>query len=299
MFSDEDFRRVLFDTSPDCILILDEEGRALMVNEACRRLIESANAAGVFGEFWIDRWPPAARKNVSEALRAARAGATVRFQDFCLATGAQRWWDVCVAPIRAGAGGAIRLLCVCRDITDMRRAESELEERQAQLQTGCAVAGLALSKIDYKQNVAVLSAETARLLGVGDRPMTVPRGDVQRLFHPDDHARIMAAVRDALDPGGPGWFEVDVRVIQPSGEIRWHRARQQVVFEGEGAERRASHSILASFDITMEKEAEEALQRNKAFLGAMLDSLPHHLAVIGEDGKIIAVNKLCAASMAI
>ncbi len=291
MFSDEDFRRVLFDTSPDCILILDDEGRLVMVNEACRRLMESAEPAGSLGEFWIDRWPPAARENVSAALQSARAGETVRFQDFCLSTGVQRWWDVCVAPIRSHAGGGIRLLCVCRDITDTRRAESELSEREAQLQLGCAVAGLSLLKIDYKQNITVLSAEAAQLLGIGDRPLTVPREVVQRMLHPDDRDWIMEQVGHTLDPTGPGWFKFDVRIIQPSGAIRWVRARQQVVFEGEGADRRASHAILAAFDITKEKEAEEALQRNKAFLGAMLDSLPHHLAVIGEDGKVIAVNK--------
>lgn len=291
MFSDEDLRRVLFDASSDCVLILDEEGRALMVNETCRRLMESVGAPDLVGDLWVERWPAEARKNVLDALRSAGAGETVRFRESCHATSPQKWWDVCVAPIRAGAGGAIQLLCVCRDVTDTRRAERELQEREAQLKLGCAVAGLALSKIDYKQGVAVLSAEAARLLGLGDAPMTLPRSEIQRLFHPDDHDKIMGAVGESLDPDGPGCFELDVRIIQPSGEIRWHRARQQVIFEGEGADRRPSHAILAAYDITKEKLAEETLETNKAFLRAMLDSLPHHVAVIGEDGKIIAVNK--------
>jgi PAS domain S-box-containing protein len=291
MFSDENLRRVLFDASSDCVLILDEEGRALMVNETCRRLMESVGAPDLVGDLWVERWPAEARKNVSEALSSARAGETVRFRESCHGTSSQKWWDVCVAPIRTESGGAMRLLCVCRDITDTRRAQQEALESEARLQLGCATAGLALASMDFKQGLAFLSVESARLLGLGNEATTLSLNELPSLVHPDDRDRVMEAIAMSLRPDGPGWFELDLRIVRPSGEVRWHRARQQVIFEGEGAERRASHAILASFDITKQKAAEETLQRNKEFLRAMLDSLPHHVAVIGEDGRIIAVNK--------
>jgi PAS domain S-box-containing protein len=291
MFSDEEFRRVLFDASPDCILLLDKDGRVLSVNEACLRLMQAMSSTEVAGLVWLDRWPPAARENVSKALSAARGGATVRFEESCLATGEEKLWNVCVAPIRARQTGAIRLLCICRDVTDARRAERQSEESEAWLQVGCAVAGLTLARVDYKKDAVSLSAEAATLFGLGEVPVTVPRDVLHRLFHPDDAGAIMDAISHALDPSGPGWFEMDHRIIRPSGEMRWVRVRKQVVFDGEGGERRPSHATLAAFDVTKEKATDETLQKSEEFLRAILDSLPHHVAVIGSDGKIVAVNK--------
>jgi signal transduction histidine kinase/CheY-like chemotaxis protein len=97
------------------------------------------------------------------------------------------------------------------------------------------------------------------------------------MLHPDDAPAFMEEFQAALDPEGPGWFERDVRVVKPSGEIRWCRARQQVIFEGEGAERRPDHAIIVAFDITEEKEFQDRLAESDRNKDEFIATLAHEL----------------------
>jgi PAS domain S-box-containing protein len=126
----EQFSRAVMQSSPDCIKVLDSEGRLLSINGAGLCLMEIDDFAPFVNQPWHDLWGAENFATVKDAIGRALRGETVRFQAVCAtAKGTMKWWDVAVAPIAPGTEGAPieRLVSVSRDITENKRAEEALQ----------------------------------------------------------------------------------------------------------------------------------------------------------------------------
>ncbi len=201
-------------------------------------------------------------------------------------------WLACVATyIGDVSTGRSRFSYVAEDVTYRKTAEVALQTERARLALGIQVAGLALAEIDYVNGVTNLSSEAAKMLGLGQTAMQVAREQVHAAFHPDDRPELVRKINEIIQPGGPGWFSVDLRVLLPTGEIRWLRVRKQVFYSGEGEQRRAVRGTLASLDVTTEKNAAEAISASEQFVRGVLNSLPEHVVVLDSSGSVRAVNE--------
>ncbi len=154
------------------------------------------------------------------------------------------------------------------------------------------VSGLAIAEVDYTTGVNHLSAKAAQLFGLGNESMTVPRAAVHATFHPDDSEELKARIAKSMSPTGEGWFAMDHRVVWPNGEVHWLRVRKQVFFEGDGELRHPIRAMLATFDVTAERNAAEIVRAGGDFVRGVLDSLPEHIVVLDDLGNILAVNRL-------
>jgi PAS domain S-box-containing protein len=125
----EEFNRTIIDCSPDCVKVLDLDGRLLMINEAGRRLLEIDDAVSLYGRDWRTIWPRLATNEAGDVLEQAKAGRTLHFEELHTTfKGTQKWWDVIMTPVRGSDGSVVRILSVPRDITDRKRAEDTLRE---------------------------------------------------------------------------------------------------------------------------------------------------------------------------
>jgi|ERR1019366_3431751 PAS domain-containing protein len=94
-----EFARSFVDSSPDCIKVLDLDGRLLSMNPGGCRQMEMDDFATCAFSTWTDLWPEPAKSAAVDAVNAARAGQASRFHGFCpTAKGNARWWDVLVTP---------------------------------------------------------------------------------------------------------------------------------------------------------------------------------------------------------
>ena len=162
---------------------------------------------------------------------------------------------------------------------------------EARLALGVEVAGLALAEIDYATDLNHLTVDAARLFGLAQDFLVVPRSKVHNSFHPDDRDEMMLRIEESLSPTGRGWFAMDHRVLWPNGEVHWLRVRKQVYFEGEGLERHPVRAMLAVLDVTAEKNAAEIVRASGEFVRGVLDSLPEHVVVLDNLGTVLAVNQ--------
>ena len=125
----EAFSESLLESSPDCIKLLDSQGRLLRMNASGQCLMEIENFSPLVGAAWSDMWPAATRSLVRVAIEQARSGQFGRFQSICpTAKGVAKWWDVVVAPLRDGQGEIASFIAVSRDISDLKRVETLLHE---------------------------------------------------------------------------------------------------------------------------------------------------------------------------
>jgi diguanylate cyclase (GGDEF)-like protein/PAS domain S-box-containing protein len=129
----EAFARSILDSSPDCVSVLDFEGRLLFMSGPGLHAMEIEDFARLSGQTWCSQWPPAGADSASEAVREARAGRTARFTGFRpTAMGQPKWWDVYVTPIPDRDGKPVRMLVMSRDVTEAKRAQDEIEQARAE-----------------------------------------------------------------------------------------------------------------------------------------------------------------------
>jgi PAS domain S-box-containing protein len=129
------FAGSILDNSPDCIKVLDLDGRLLFMNEPGLQIMEISDFPLLQGRFWGELWPASAVPLVRQALQEAAAGRTGHFSASCpTARGTPKWWDVLVSPIRGPDGQPLRILSVSRDVTRAKQVQEEAEQARRETQ---------------------------------------------------------------------------------------------------------------------------------------------------------------------
>lgn len=114
-----DLSEVLFEVSPDCVMLIAPDGRLARMNARGQEALEIVDFDQYVGAPWAELWPIASRREVREAVGRARAGETAHFQAFCpTARGTPKWWDVSLAPVHAEGGRLSVLLAICREVKE-------------------------------------------------------------------------------------------------------------------------------------------------------------------------------------
>jgi two-component system CheB/CheR fusion protein len=114
-------------SSPDCMKVLDRDGRLLQMNEPGQRLLGICDLSDYLNTCWIDWWQAPTRALAADAVAAALRGSAGRFEAESRTPGGDdKYWDVVVTPIAGPTGEPERLLVVSRDITDRKLDEKRL-----------------------------------------------------------------------------------------------------------------------------------------------------------------------------
>src|SRR6266571_3634451 len=123
-----DFKTRLIEGSPDCIKVLDLDGRLLSMNAGGMAVLEICDLKPFIGAAWIDFWQGEDRKAAQAVVKAARHGGLGRFVGFFPTTQTRKpmWFDVAVSPILDADGKPEKLLAASRDVTQWKRAENLL-----------------------------------------------------------------------------------------------------------------------------------------------------------------------------
>jgi len=123
-----DFKTRLIEGSPDCIKVLDLDGRLLSMNAGGMAALEICDLKPYIGSAWIDFWQGEDRAAAQAAVEAARDGGLGRFVGFfpTAQTRKPMWFDVVVSPILDADGKPEKLLAASRDVTQWKRADNLL-----------------------------------------------------------------------------------------------------------------------------------------------------------------------------
>jgi PAS domain S-box-containing protein len=168
-------------------------------------------------------------------------------------------------------------------INEEEQLSRKLEQADGRLVQAGRITGLGIFDHDQVNDTLYWSPEQRNIYGVGPDEAITLQVYLSRLY-PDDLERIRAAVQQAHDPAGDGFFDVEHRIIRGDGHIRWLLTRSQTFFEGEGDVRHPVRTVGAQLDITESKEAEEALRKSEEQNRAIIEAVPDILFRINREG---------------
>ncbi len=104
--------------SPDCVKLLNIEGRISFMSENGMCAMEIDNPDQIAGKTWWDLWPQESRGNLQASFERARDGEEVTFAGACpTAKGDLRDWQVSITPVVEMDGKITSILAVSRDVT--------------------------------------------------------------------------------------------------------------------------------------------------------------------------------------
>ena len=130
----EQFLRSVLGASPDCIKVLDLEGKVTFISKGGRLVMELPDKEDIHGRSWPSFWTGAGNADANKAVALARDGAQAAFQGYGdTFAGNVRYWDVRVTPMLDEAGQPERILAVSRDISYLRQVEEEREHLMQEL----------------------------------------------------------------------------------------------------------------------------------------------------------------------
>jgi PAS domain S-box-containing protein len=129
---------------------------------------------------------------------------------------------------RDEATGVTRFPGLLLDVTERKRAEETQRRLATQLRLALGAARMGWWQFDLSTGLATCDERVRELFGLPESEL--PYEDVIAPIHEEDRSRVDAAVRAAVDPGERRPYDVEYRVVQPDGSIRWIAARGQASF---------------------------------------------------------------------
>lgn len=118
----------ILDGSDDSIVVVDDDGRIVSINDRGRAMLEVNAEQPLEGSWWLSLWDGVDRVAARRSLKTARDGETAKFSGLLrtFLTKKPRWYDIVMTPLRDEDGRADHMLATMRDVTERVRGEQAL-----------------------------------------------------------------------------------------------------------------------------------------------------------------------------
>jgi PAS domain S-box-containing protein len=235
--------------------------------------------------FWVDHLHPDDRDWALKFwLRATREKRGDVLEYRMTAADGRTVWLRDVVHVDAEGDVATKLRGVMVDVTERKRVEAALRQREADLQLALDAGRLGEWNWDLVAGRLSCSPFCKALYGLpADAEVTYER--FLAAVHPDDRAGVDAALKRALETRSD--YEVEKRVIWPDGSVHWNVDRGRVFCNADGLPLRLTGVTM---DVTERKRPEEVLRKTERQLRALVENLPDFIARFDRECRRLYVN---------
>ncbi|MBC7248740.1 MAG: PAS domain S-box protein [Anaerolineae bacterium] len=285
----EEHFRTLFDGIPACCWTFDREGRILHWNRACEELYgwtaEEAVGKTMYELMVKEENAEVTRKNIA-AVFAGQSFQDLEYEDV-RADGSTCHVLVNEYPLRDAQGRVIMGVCAQLDITERKRMEEALREREETLRSITSSAQDGIVMIDHDGNITFWNEAAEKIFGY--TAAEVMGKNMHQLLAPE---RLLAMHLEAFErfrltgQGKAVGKTLELPAIRKDGvEIPLELSLSAVNLRGKW------HAIGIMRDITERKQAEEALRAERDRAQQYLDIAGVMFVALNTAGEVTLINK--------
>ena len=220
-------------SSQDAVLATTLDGTLVSWNKSAERLF-GYKECEIIGQHFRVLGPPEKHGYHASVVQALGRGETVEKWEARRRRSDGVFADVALtfSPIRNGSGEMVGVAAIGRDVTAERLAEESVRRSEARLAEAQKVAHIGSWEVDAQTAAVTFSLEMYRLFDM-DAAAGMPSNEqILARYHPEDveaHKQIVAQAMAECLP-----FATDIRLVQPTGEIRWCHVVGEPILDAEG-----------------------------------------------------------------
>lgn len=271
----------VINSSDDAIFAKDVDGRYVLFNRAASRFVGKP-ADEVLGQDDRHLFPPGQAEHLMAIGRRVVAEGTLQTNEETLETGqGKRVFLATKGPLRDEQGRIFGIFGISRDITERKRVEDALRDRENQLKAiiGYSPSALSLKRTDGRYAVAnpnlqrIHHTDEAGIVGKTDFDL-----------YPEDVARTLAA-NDQLVIRTMARHSIE-ETLPVDGDLRTFMSHMFPVVNAAGD---VEYICRISLDITDARRDRAALVETAEDLAATLQAIPDLIFELDEDGRYLSV----------
>ena len=271
----------------DRIMVVDREYRYVIANAAfltyrgfAKEQVIGHTVAEIVGKETFEA-------DIKERFDECFQGKVVRYEvKYSYPKLGERNISAAYFPIR-GPLGIDRIACILQDITERKRAEEALQQRETELKEAQRLAGLGSWQWDPRTDAVIWSKELYHLMGI-DPTLSAPSYEEHaHLFAAESWERLQRAIQGALQSGTS--YELDLEIVRPESIAKWEIARGEPVRDKSGQIIGLRGTIQ---DITERKLAEETVRESEERFRLVANNAPVMIWMSGPDKKPTYFNQL-------
>jgi PAS domain S-box-containing protein len=192
--------------------------------------------------------------NLQRDIDAKRSEHDCEYRIIC-STGEMRWIEARSFISYDREGAAVRIIGVNIDVTQRKKADLALAERNAYLTLAENAARVGYFAYNLDTGLVTVSEGYTAIHGLpeGTTQMTIDQWRAS--MHPDDLVRLYE-LRNRIYRSRCRGYTFDYRIIRAGGDIRWIESRGLISYDGEGQPRR---TVGINIDVTERKQTETRL----------------------------------------
>jgi PAS domain S-box-containing protein len=284
----DDHLRLLINGVKDyAIFMLDPEGRIATWNQGAER-IKGYQVDEILGRHFSCFYPPEdVRDSKPErGLQAAIAQNHYEEEGWRIRKDGSRFLaHVVITAVRDETGKLRGFSKITRDITERARAEELLRESEQRLTLASTSGEVGVWDLDLIADQAWRSLQHDRIFGYESLLPNWSSSIFSDHVFPEDRELVKQRFEEAFQNSH---LELECRIIRPDRAVRWISAKGEVFRNEQGQPVRMMGAVV---DVTERKRTEEALEKSKENLRALLEVAPDAVVTVDDQGRIVLINR--------
>lgn len=276
--------RTIVDSVPECVKLLDTDGRLLEMNRAGLEIIEADSFEAIQGKPIANMVTPEFRDAFIECTRNVVAGNPSELQfEIVNLKGDRRWMDMKAVPILDNEEQVVSVLGVTRDETERRKADEAMRISEERFRDLFENANDLIYTHDLEGNFTSLNRAGELITGYSrSEAATMNLKDV---VAPEFLELTSEMIREKISGGAATTYETEIitkdgrRVLLDLSTRLIHKNGKPVGVQG------------IARDITERRRVELAIHSNELQLRVVTNTIPVCISYLGADGMVRFANR--------